>query len=268
MKCSYCFKATSYSDIILTNSEAIHEKCLLALKSADTPFDAHIQKTKGEIHTAEQELAILNKVGNRILKLVSSDLKFKYEYYQLQLNDGRINLQKLEGKRRELLEERKEQLRAIYDYWPSRPPDWEERRRICLDSNGRECSLCGDDNVELHVHHVQPISSGGSHLQSNLELLCKFCHYKMHGGEEFSKEYKGITESGYEKKLNIIKAALLDGRSIHFNYRKYEGERSTRTIDPALIKRVGKSQCIEGYCHLRKATRVFAIKRMSSVKLV
>jgi hypothetical protein len=58
------------------------------------------------------------------------------------------------------------------------PPDWGERQRRCLERDGHRCRLCG--SVErLHIHHVKPISFGGTHTLLNLITLCRRCHMRQ-----------------------------------------------------------------------------------------
>lgn len=48
----------------------------------------------------------------------------------------------------------------------------EERENCC-----RHCGITGDEiNSSLHVHHIIPISFGGTHHKENLMLLCPSCH--------------------------------------------------------------------------------------------
>jgi len=53
------------------------------------------------------------------------------------------------------------------------PDDWSDRRKQVLERDGYECQECGSSDRTLHVHHVTPISEGGSHRLSNLETLCE-----------------------------------------------------------------------------------------------
>ncbi len=58
------------------------------------------------------------------------------------------------------------------------PQDWDIRKDKCLARDGNRCRLCGA--VErLHIHHVKPISFGGSHSMQNLITLCGACHLKQ-----------------------------------------------------------------------------------------
>jgi 5-methylcytosine-specific restriction endonuclease McrA len=75
--------------------------------------------------------------------------------------------------------------KSIYDYWPSYPPDWNERKQMVREKR-KVCSVCGKASTRkyrkcpLEFHHTIPISAGGNHLESNLELICKSCHKKEH----------------------------------------------------------------------------------------
>jgi HNH endonuclease len=55
------------------------------------------------------------------------------------------------------------------------PPDWFERQYRCRKRDGHKCRLCGSSN-NLHIHHVKPISFGGTHTLQNLITLCRQCH--------------------------------------------------------------------------------------------
>lgn len=45
---------------------------------------------------------------------------------------------------------------------------------------GHRCECCGRKGGRLDVHHRKPVSEGGSHKLSCLELLCRACHTKNH----------------------------------------------------------------------------------------
>jgi len=46
----------------------------------------------------------------------------------------------------------------------------------------RECESCGTVN-DLTVHHILPLSQGGTHDPANLAVLCRRCHARLHGRE-------------------------------------------------------------------------------------
>ena len=60
------------------------------------------------------------------------------------------------------------------------PNDWEEIRIRILKRDSFTCCNCGDADTILHVHHVVPLSSGGTSTDSNLISLCENCHISVH----------------------------------------------------------------------------------------
>lgn len=68
-------------------------------------------------------------------------------------------------------------LKPIFDYWPSYPPDWDERR----EQLSKKCKVVGEGHHgALHVHHIKPLSLGGTNKISNLRVLCERHHLKEH----------------------------------------------------------------------------------------
>ena len=57
------------------------------------------------------------------------------------------------------------------------------------------CELCYEKGILVpvdEVHHIKPLSEGGTHDQGNLIALCKSCHAKIHadrGDYQGSKKY-------------------------------------------------------------------------------
>ena len=76
-----------------------------------------------------------------------------------------------------------EELESIIDeqfvnYENGYPPDWLERRSICLERDTYKCRICQKE-IDLNVHHVIPVSRGGRHSLQNLITLCRDCHSKQ-----------------------------------------------------------------------------------------
>ena len=46
----------------------------------------------------------------------------------------------------------------------------------------RECAMCGKPATD--VHHIKPLSQGGTHDWDNLMPLCHSCHSKVTGGDK------------------------------------------------------------------------------------
>jgi 5-methylcytosine-specific restriction endonuclease McrA len=68
------------------------------------------------------------------------------------------------------------------------PPDWDARRKTVYRRDDYACQECGlgggphsgESDVELHAHHIQPLSAGGTHHLTNLITLCRRCHDEQH----------------------------------------------------------------------------------------
>lgn len=65
---------------------------------------------------------------------------------------------------------------------PLYPINWEEMADELKQEVG-ECENCrrNSSQANLHVHHVVPVSRGGSHAEENLKVLCSQCHRAAHG---------------------------------------------------------------------------------------
>ena len=59
------------------------------------------------------------------------------------------------------------------------PAYWPELRQVVLDRDGYRCGNCGGSE-DLHIHHIIPLSLGGSNEMGNLRTLCRSCHARLH----------------------------------------------------------------------------------------
>lgn len=79
------------------------------------------------------------------------------------------------------------------------------------------CERCLESGVYTpaeHVHHIKPLSQGGTHDESNLKSLCRACHGKVHTeiGDRWQKrvkEYKTVQNGAREGGL-ISKNAYIN----------------------------------------------------------
>ena len=87
------------------------------------------------------------------------------------------------------------------------PSDWSSRSNQVYRRDNHTCQNCGEggdhSNIELHAHHVVPISKGGSHKESNLKTLCKTCHNAIHHREKMAR-----THESHQKKARKNKSQL------------------------------------------------------------
>lgn len=57
------------------------------------------------------------------------------------------------------------------------------------DARADECYKCGVSEVKLDVHHIIPLSAGGTNEEWNLMTLCESCHKTV---EEYMRQYPGF----------------------------------------------------------------------------
>jgi hypothetical protein len=60
------------------------------------------------------------------------------------------------------------------------PEDWDDIRRAVYARDLHRCRNCKASGVELHCHHVVPLSRGGETHPDNLVTLCAECHARVH----------------------------------------------------------------------------------------
>jgi len=63
--------------------------------------------------------------------------------------------------------------------------EWDRNRDRAIRRDQYRCQYCRRHDgpfVDLHVHHIQPISNGGTHELENLATLCNDCHTTLHSG--------------------------------------------------------------------------------------
>ena len=62
---------------------------------------------------------------------------------------------------------------------PPYPENWDALRAQALSRDGYRCGNCGATS-KLHVHHIVPLSRGGTNVLGNLRTLCDSCHKLLH----------------------------------------------------------------------------------------
>ena len=66
------------------------------------------------------------------------------------------------------------------------PLNWNRLRYALFKKHNYTCERCGRYAKEdLHLHHIIPVKSGGSHNESNLQVLCSDCHYEIHSKRRY-----------------------------------------------------------------------------------
>ena len=65
----------------------------------------------------------------------------------------------------------------IFNHWPGYPPFWQYLKSVVTARDSFRCQVTGcPSRLELHVHHIKPVSKGGIHSPENLVSLCVFHH--------------------------------------------------------------------------------------------
>jgi hypothetical protein len=95
---------------------------------------------------------------------------------------------------------------------PYYPENWSEIASDLKNSIG-ECQNCRKPKSEtvLEVHHVVPVSRGGSHNEENLRVLCRKCHEATHNEDEMAPVVEFFTgwkipDEDFEVFRNYIKS--------------------------------------------------------------
>jgi hypothetical protein len=128
------------------------------------------------------------------------------------------------------------------------PDDWDDRRKRVLERDDYECQECGATDTILQVHHLTPISEGGSHNLNNLQAICRSCHADEH-----------------PKKVTIS-TALEENRRLRMKYSSSSGTR-VRELDPYALEMHEGIQYLVGHDYYRDELRHFRPTRIEWVEL-
>lgn len=264
--CLLC-KIELSNGFVLSNGSEIHNSCLINIQNKVKEINKEINNNILRIKNAEaicKKKSIESNSLSYILKSILG-LAEKITFYEYQIIEN--NKQENEKLKRKIIA-LEEDLAIIYDYWPTYPPDWENRRKKLIAIQGKSCNRCS--NNFQHIHHSISISDGGNHKLSNLELLCVNCHSRLHHRNLDTEDtYEYYSGNDFSEKVKFIKNAINERRPISFNYTKYEGEKCFRTIIPNKFQEFGRydATCVVGHCNLRNAERAFRISRMKNISI-
>lgn len=119
------------------------------------------------------------------------------------------------------------------------------RLRTSIDAKlSKECANC-ESSEDLHIHHIVPLSLGGSNRITNLARLCSECHSKAHGGNNLIEgatvsRRKNIAKGKRKGSVDPLGYKYVDGRYsineeeaeiVRLIYRlRYQAEYSTLNI--------------------------------------
>ena len=265
--CPIC-QEYSFTGVHLSNGTTVHESCLNELRSKEKNLEERIEAERNELRDIRKRISKQKGLPSRLKSILigpqisTEQLSRSRSIIESRISDLSSQLDRVRG-----------ELRSIYDYFLTYPPDWGERRRLLIHSAGKRCSVCRTTS-RLHVHHVIPLSRGGSHKLENLELLCETCHSGAHGGRDFSGEFTD-DQTAFSKRVADISEAINYGNRIRFNYKKpTDSDFIKRTVHPRELINIdhrrgsGSTLCVRGYCELREDDRTFDLKRMRGLKVL
>lgn len=248
--CYVCKRFADYEyDIALTNGDFLHDSCLIKLQIREDEIETILRKQGPQLILSlfvRTEVEDSDVMPEDKIKTLSSELK------------------KLKGI-----------LTTIYDFFPSFPPDWEERRQHLIQRNGSICSSC-DEEQHLYLIHEIPLNEGGTNELQNLELICRACHESMYGkGDIFGSFTLGAGQSEFTEYFKEIQYAIDNNHRIQFGYKKPNAKSSmSRVVVPERFLNIpnsresGETLCVEGFCELRQDIRVFALERMQGLDVL
>lgn len=248
--CTVCKIETDYEyDIELSNGEYLHYSCILML-----------QMQKHEIETALR----IQKSQFVLSLFAPTEVEQQDIASEAEIEDLRAKLAKLTS----ILDE-------LYDYLPSWPPDWEERKRMLIRENGSICSHC-DEETDVYLLHDIPIFEGGTNAMDNLTLICAECYRGMYREVDiFGTSTLKSSQSEFSDQFSEIQSAIENDQKIQFDYKKPSDKRwTTRVVVPERLFNIpnsresGETLCVEGFCELRQDTRVFALERMQALEVI
>ncbi|WP_197054398.1 HNH endonuclease [Nitrosococcus oceani] len=252
----------------LSNGGIVHDHCYELIKKRHQSIQEEISAQKDRLRRFKNELARREGIGFKLLSIFSKP--------EVETSKIESSILIIESNISKLLSNHvllREKVTPIYDYFLTYPPDWEERREKVAHRDGEHCSRCKIWS-RLHLHHIRPLSKGGPNKIENLKLLCENCHSREHGGRDFSGEFVS-SETAFYKRVSNIRYAIENNRKIKFGYKKPSDRGyKQRIVIPTKLTNVehhrnpGSTLCVRGYCELRQAERIFALKRMRGLKVI
>jgi 5-methylcytosine-specific restriction endonuclease McrA len=108
------------------------------------------------------------------------------------------------------------------------------KKKIKEEAIERKCEVCRTKKKldDLQVHHITKQSKGGTHIQSNLVVVCRTCHrHKIHAlGDKKQSYMRQIVKRRGKKKTSKISKILRDSRRLQEERleRDYKNNKITR----------------------------------------
>ncbi len=269
LMCKICKSSAAKEEwIYLTDGSRIHSACYDQISS-------YISNKETELDELKRKKEELRKKWKRERGFIAKIRRiFSSEIFDEQVFWSETNMlsEAIDTLSKYIIEKREKIdliLCKLYDFWPEIPPDWEDRRQLLIDEFNycTQCKKFGTRSTSLHVHHIVPISKGGSHRLSNLEVLCEKCHQRKHHRRSFPYQDKPYLSS-IQKKIQTFQNAIDKSKYLKFNYRLYSGEKDKHIVKPIGIKRSSETILLYGFCYLSNQERKFSISKISNVAIL
>lgn len=157
----------------------------------------------------------------------------------------------------------KDVIGKAHAFWPGYPPDWDTRKAGVLREANYRCQICGRA-VPLDVHHIKPITAGGTNEFSNLQAVCRDCHEGKHPGHDLSRDFDNTPQ----QIKDAVYTALSQKRELYIVYEDKNHNITERRVRPKrIIDRYGKKILI-AYCYMRNEdNREFRLERMRNARI-
>ncbi len=269
--CFICIKTCIESNL-LQNGMRYHQECLDKLESKETLFDKRIRKDENKLYNIRSQINQAYNQRGFIQKLFSV-VPNSIEDLKKQENTWKEEFSSLKQGRNKLLIDREIELRKVYDYWLTKPPDW-GNRSFELRQHQKYCMDCGKSATKgnpLQVHHIIPVSHGGHHKVENLEVLCLEFHQKEHPFN-ISQDFQGNSSPSnksnrYSGLIDKIEKSKKESLYISFKYRRFEGVRDKHIVQAEKLISKEDGMYFTGFCYLSNTSRDFKLKNMYKIEL-
>lgn len=137
-----------------------------------------------------------------------------------------------------------------------------------VDDYRLEKKLFTDDDIELILTALESITSAYTFKESE-HVLKKMKSLIPSQNEKQQHVFIDLSSWGkdsyLEKKLQLIHTAASAHQYIQFTYRNAKGETLPRKVEPYTLVLKGRHWYLYAYCRVKKAFRLFKLKRMSDL---
>lgn len=263
MACPVCSSA-AYDGCSLSNGEVVHEKCLQRLTAAIADADSTLSLERKRVVDLRAQLAGQDTYIGKVARFFGGGADPEDLRSRVATAEARLGAAEIASKAAKV------KATSVFDIMLAYPPDW-SLRSVAVVERDEVCTNCGSRKI-LQAHHVVPLSRGGTNRLSNLKLLCERCHQRAHSGKAFSRGTSTVPLAIADR-VQLLKNAIASECDVEFMYRKpTDTSHKKRHITPHALIEIDHEQgdertlCLKGYCHMRRAERYFALKRMRGLK--